>query len=479
MRTENAGLSRGLTSRHIRFIALGSAIGTGLFYGSSASIEAGGPAVLLAYLIGGAAVFLVLRSLGEMAVASPCAGSFGEYANRHLGPLAGFVTGWTYAFEMVIVAVADVTAIGVYMGFWFPEVPRWIWVLAAVLVVGALNLVSVKVFGELEFWLSLVKIVAIVAMIVVGIVVIAFGLGSGHVHVGIDNLWANGGFFAGGIDGLVISFAIVMFAFGGTEIIGVTAGEAESPEKTIPGAVNSIPLRIILFYVLTLAVIMSITPWQQISDSGSPFVQIFAGVGLKSAAAVLNVVVLTAALSAINSDIFAAGRTMYGLAERGHGPSVMRRTTPNGVPWVTTLVMIGALLLGVVMNAVVPGEIFLIISSIATFATVFVWVMILLTHIRARRAMSAEESAALKFPAPFWPYAQIVALVFMAAVLVLLGVHESTRVALQVGVVWLALLTVVYLLTVRRRRDRTPAGAAPSDAPAATTAAEEPAGISG
>ncbi|MFC9753848.1 amino acid permease [Streptomyces sp. NPDC056921] len=480
MRTENAGLSRGLNSRHIRFIALGSAIGTGLFYGSSASIQAGGPAVLLAYLIGGAAVFLVLRSLGEMAVASPCAGSFGEYANRHLGPLAGFLTGWTYAFEMVIVAVADVTAIGVYMGFWFPEVPRWIWVLAAVLIVGALNLVSVKVFGELEFWLSLVKIVAIVAMIVVGIAVIAFGLGSGHAHVGLSNLWSNGGFFAGGIDGFVISFAIVMFAFGGTEIIGVTAGEAQSPEKTIPGAVNSIPLRIILFYVLTLAVIMSITPWQQISDSGSPFVQIFAGVGLKSAAVVLNVVVLTAALSAINSDIFAAGRTMYGLAERGHGPAAMRRTTPNGVPWVTTLVMIGALLFGVVMNAVVPGEIFLIIASIATFATVFVWVMIMLTHIKARSTMSPEESAALKFPAPFWPYGQIITLVFMAAVLVLLGVDESTRVALVVGVAWLALLTVVYLLAVRRGRHGPAVGAAPADTPAATTAAtEKPAGVSG
>ncbi|MFJ8949708.1 amino acid permease [Streptomyces sp. NPDC102381] len=477
MRTEKAGLSRGLNSRHIRFIALGSAIGTGLFYGSSESIQAGGPAVLLAYLIGGAAVFLVLRSLGEMAVASPTAGSFGEYANRHLGPLAGFLTGWTYAFEMVIVAVADVTAIGVYMGFWFPDVPRWIWVLAAVVIVGALNLVSVKVFGELEFWLSLVKIVAIVAMILVGIAVIAFGLGTGHVHVGLDNLWSHGGFFAGGIDGFVVSFAIVMFAFGGTEIIGVTAGEAQSPEKTIPGAVNSIPLRIILFYVLTLAVIMSITPWQQIDDSGSPFVQIFAGVGLKSAAAVLNVVVLTAALSAINSDIFAAGRTMYGLAERGHGPAAMRRTTGNGVPWVTTLVMIGALLFGVVMNAVVPGEIFLIISSIATFATVFVWVMIMLTHMKARSSMSAEESAALKFPAPFWPYGQIITLLFMVAVLVLLGFHESTRVALEVGAVWLALLTVVYGLWVRHRT-----GTDPQSVPAgaeAGAASQERAEVSG
>ncbi|MFJ8542486.1 amino acid permease [Streptomyces sp. NPDC093586] len=452
MRTDTAGLSRGLRSRHIRFIALGSAIGTGLFYGSSESIRAGGPAVLLAYLIGGAAVFLVLRSLGEMAVASPSAGSFGEYATRHLGPLAGFTTGWTYAFEMVIVCVADITAVGVYMGFWFPGVPRWIWVLAAVLLIGALNLVSVKVFGELEFWLSLVKIVAIVAMILVGIAVIAFGLGDGGGHVGLSNLWSHGGFFAGGADGFVMSFAVVMFAFGGTEIIGVTAGEAQSPEKTIPSAVNSIPLRIILFYVLTLAVIMSITPWQDIDASGSPFVEIFTGVGLKSAAAVLNLVVLTAALSAINSDIFAAGRTMFGLAERRQGPAVMLKVTRNGVPWVTTLVMIGALLLGVLMNVLMPGEIFLIISSIATFATVWVWLMILLTHVKARRAMSAEERASLKFPVPFWPYGQIAAIVFMAAVMVLLAFDGSTRIALVVGAVWLALLGGVHALWIRPRQ---------------------------
>ncbi|MBD0422623.1 amino acid permease [Streptomyces sp. TRM S81-3] len=452
MRTDTAGLSRGLRSRHIRFIALGSAIGTGLFYGSSESIKAAGPGVLLAYLIGGAAVFLVLRSLGEMAVASPSAGSFGEYATRHLGPLAGFTTAWTYAFEMVIVCVADVTAVGVYMGFWFPDVPRWIWVLAAVLLVGALNLVSVKVFGELEFWLSLVKIVAIVAMILVGIAVIAFGLGSGDGHAGLSNLWSNGGFFAGGADGFVLSFAVVMFAFGGTEIIGVTAGEAQSPEKTIPSAVNSIPLRIILFYVLTLAVIMSIRPWQNIDSSGSPFVEIFAGVGLKSAAAVLNLVVLTAALSAINSDIFAAGRTMFGLAQRRQGPAVMLRLTRNGVPWVTTLVMIGALLTGVLMNVLMPGRIFLVISSIATFATVWVWLMILLTHVKARRSMSAEEAASLKFPAPLWPYGQIAAIAFMAGVMVLLGFHENTRVALVVGAVWLALLAGVHALWVGPRR---------------------------
>ncbi|MFG2226834.1 amino acid permease [Streptomyces sp. NPDC048644] len=465
MTTDTATLRRGLRSRHIRFIALGSAIGTGLFYGSSEAIQAGGPAVLLAYLIGGAAVFLVLRSLGEMAVHHPCAGSFGEYATKHLGSLAGFTTGWTYAFEMVIVCIADITALGVYMGFWFPDVPRWIWLLAAIAVIGAINLLHVKVFGELEFWLSLVKIVAIIAMIIAGIAILVLGIKGGGAHVGISNLWNNGGFFAHGAHGFIISFAVVMFAFGGTEIIGVTAGEAENPEKTIPGAVNSIPLRIVLFYVLTLAVIMSLEPWQHVGSDGSPFVQIFVGLGIKSAAAVLNIVVVVAALSAINSDIFAAGRIMYGMAERRQAPSMMRRLSRNGVPTMTVAIMIGALLLGVLLNYLIPDRIFLIISSIATFATVWVWLMILLTQIKARRAMPAEESAALAYPAPFWPYGQIIAVAFMVGITALLAFSASTRIALIVGAVWLALLAVVHLIWIRPRNATAPdpTGKSPAD----------------
>ncbi|MFF9126388.1 amino acid permease [Streptomyces sp. NPDC014889] len=471
MTTDTATLSRGLKSRHIRFIALGSAIGTGLFYGSSESIKAAGPAVLLAYLIGGAAVFLVLRSLGEMAVSDPCAGSFGEYATKYLGPLAGFATGWTYAFELVIVCLADVTAFGVYMGFWFPDVPRWIWVLAVVVVVGAMNLFSVKVFGELEFWLALVKIVAIIAMIIAGLAILVLGLYSGGAHVGVSNLWSNGGFFPHGAQGFILSFAVVMFAFGGTEIIGVTAGEAQDPEKAIPSAVDTIPLRIVLFYVLTLAVIMSLNPWQHVDAAGSPFVQIFVGLGVKSAATVLNVVVIIAALSAINSDIFAAGRIMYGMAERGQAPGVMRRLSRGGVPWMTVVIMMGALLLGVLLNYLMPENVFLVIASIATFATVWVWLMILLAQVAARRRMSPQETAALKYPAPFWPYGQIVTIAFMAGVLVLLAFSGSTRIALVVGAVWLAFLSGVYYLRGRPRTPRPGLGEDPGQAPAHTVPA--------
>lgn len=321
--THDTGLRRGLNARHIRFMALGSAIGTGLFYGSASAIQMAGPAVLLAYLVAGAAVYMVMRALGEMAVHEPVSGSFGHYASSYLGPLAGFVTGWTYAFEMIIVCLADVTAFGIYMGFWFPDVPRWIWVLSIVLFIGGLNLCHVKVFGELEFWLSLVKVGAIVAMILAGLGIMFFGFslgGAATSATGVHNLWQHGGFLPNGWAGLVASLSVVVFAFGGIEIIGITAGEAQDPQRVIPRAINAVPLRILLFYVLTLFVLMAIFPWQQIGSNGSPFVQIFDGLGIESAAAILNVVVITAAISAINSDIFGAGRMLYGMARQGQAP---------------------------------------------------------------------------------------------------------------------------------------------------------------
>ncbi|MBD9601867.1 amino acid permease [Pseudomonas sp. PDM10] len=451
MQQPEKGLKRGLSARHIRFMALGSAIGTGLFYGSASAIQMAGPAVLLAYLIGGAAVFMVMRALGEMAVHNPVAGSFGHYASTYLGPMAGFILGWTYAFEMVIVGMADVTAFGIYMGFWFPEVARWIWVLGIVSVVGGLNLCNVKVFGEMEFWLSLLKVAAIVAMILGGFGIMLFGISTapGAQATDISNLWSHGGFMPNGVGGLIASFAVVMFAFGGIEIIGVTAGEAKDPQRVLPRAINAVPLRILLFYVLTMFVLMSIFPWQQIGSQGSPFVQIFDNLGISSAATILNIVVISAAVSAINSDIFGAGRMMYGLAQQGHAPKGFARLSRNGVPWMTVVVMSVALLLGVLLNYLIPENVFLLIASIATFATVWVWLMILFTQVAMRRSMSAEQVAQLKFPVPFWPYAPMAAIAFMLFIFGVLGYFPDTQAALIVGVVWIVLLVLAYLTWVK------------------------------
>ncbi|AIS15443.1 Histidine transport protein (permease) [Pseudomonas chlororaphis subsp. aurantiaca] len=451
MQQQAQGLKRGLSARHIRFMALGSAIGTGLFYGSASAIQMAGPAVLLAYLIGGAAVFMVMRALGEMAVRNPVSGSFGHYASTYLGPMAGFLLGWTYAFEMVIVGLADVTAFGIYMGFWYPDVPRWIWVLGIVSLIGGLNLCNVKVFGEMEFWLSLLKVGAIVAMILGGFGIMLFGIGSSSASAvtGISNLWEHGGFMPNGVGGLIASFAVVMFAFGGIEIIGVTAGEAKDPDRVLPRAINAVPLRILLFYVLTLFVLMAIFPWQQIGSQGSPFVQIFANLGIGSAATILNIVVISAAVSAINSDIFGAGRMMYGLAQQGHAPKGFAQLSRYGVPWMTVVVMSIALLLGVLLNYLIPENVFLLIASIATFATVWVWLMILFTQVAMRRSMTAEQVAQLKFPVPFWPYAPMAAIAFMLFIFGVLGYFPDTQAALIVGVVWIALLVLAYLIWVK------------------------------
>ena len=451
MHQPEKGLKRGLNARHIRFMALGSAIGTGLFYGSASAIQMAGPAVLLAYLIGGAAVFMVMRALGEMAVHNPVAGSFGQYASTYLGPMAGFILGWTYAFEMIIVCLADVTAFGIYMGFWFPEVARWVWVLGIVLLIGGLNLCNVKVFGEMEFWLSLLKVGAIVAMILGGFGIMLFGIHSaGETQAsGLSNLWAHGGFMPNGIGGLIASFAVVMFAFGGIEIIGITAGEAKDPQRVIPKAINAVPLRILLFYVLTLFVLMAIYPWPQIGSQGSPFVQIFSNLGIGSAATILNIVVISAAVSAINSDIFGAGRMMYGLAQQGQAPKGFAQLSKQGVPWMTVVVMGAALLGGVVLNYLIPENVFLLIASIATFATVWVWLMILFTQVAMRRSMTKAQVAELKFPVPFWPYAPAAAIVFMLFVFGVLGYFPDTQAALMVGAVWIVLLIIAYWLWVK------------------------------
>lgn len=440
-----SGLARGLSIRHIQFIALGSAIGTGLFYGSASAISAAGPIVLLAYVVAGAAVFMVMRALGEMAVREPIPGSFGAYATRYLGRFAGYVTGWTFVFEMVVVAIADVTAFAVYMGFWFPEVPRWIWVAAVICFIGAINTRHVKVFGELEFWLSIIKVGAILAMIVGGVVILVFGfsLADGH-QPSVSNLWTNQGVAPHGVAGLLASLTVVVFAFGGIETVGITAGEATEPGRAIPRAINTVPARILIFYIATLAIVMSLVPWDSITGEASPFVQIFTTLGVPAAAGILNVVVITAALSAINADTFGAGRMLYGLAAEGQAPEAFARVSARGVPWAAVAVMCLALAVGAVLNAVIPEGVFLVIASLATFATVWVWLMILASHIAMKRKLARESLPPSDFPVPMWPVGSWAAVAFIALVIVLLGWHAETRVALIVGVAWLGILAVTY-----------------------------------
>ncbi|GAB3942943.1 amino acid permease [Corynebacterium tapiri] len=449
-RTQTAPAAPGLKHRHLHFIALGSAIGTGLFYGSAEAIQAAGPSVLLVYLLGGAVVYFMLRALGEMAVRNPITGSFAEYARAHLGGWAGYITGWMFAFEMIIVCLADLTAVGIYMKFWFPDVSQWIWVAATLLIVGAANLASVKVFGELEFGFTIIKVGAVVAMIIGGAAVLAFGLSGAH-ETGPHNLVAHGGFFPNGIGGMISAFILVLFAFGGTEIIGVAGVEAENPEKSVPRAINTVPFRILLFYVLAILIILMINPWNTITGEESPFVQIFDALGVTWAAALLNVVVITAALSAINADLFGAGRVLTGLARENLAPAIMAKTR-RGVPVMTTVILLAVLVIGVVLNAFLPEKVFTIVASLATFATVYVWLMILLAHLASRRGMTKADVAKLEYRVPFWPFGQYFAVGFILATFLIMAWIPDFRLALGVGIAFLAIMSILYFTIYRRSR---------------------------
>ena len=458
-----SSITRGLNARHIHFIALGSAIGTGLFYGSAGAIQAAGPSVLLVYLLGGVVVYFMLRALGEMAVALPVSGSFAEYTREYLGGWAGYITGWMYAFEMMIVCLADLTAIGAYMKFWFPQSDAWVWVAVTLLIVGAANLASSRWFGELEFGFTIVKVAAVVAMIAGGALILIFGLGNGAHNVGIDNLWNDGGFFPNGAGGMVSAFILVLFAFGGTEIIGVTAGDAEHPEKHIPQAVNTVPVRILLFYVLTIFVIVTINPWRTITGGESPFVQIFSSLGVNWAATLLNVVVITAALSAINSDLFGAGRVMTGMAKRGLAPRFMAKVS-RGVPVATVGTLIAVLIIGVSLNYFIPESLFSKIAALATFATIFVWLMILLAHVASRRGMSKQDVAKLAFPVPFWPYGQYFSIAFILFTFGIMAWEKEYWSALAAGAGFVVIMSVAYALFHRNN-----AAASEAETPSASS----------
>src|SRR5580693_5660201 len=320
MSQPGSDLSRNLRSRHIQLIAIGGTIGVGLFLGSARAIHNAGPGLLLAYGVGGLAIFFIMRALGELLTYRPVAGSFATYAAEFCGPFAGFVTGWSYWFMWILTAMAELTAIGIYVRYWLPDVPQWLPPLVALVVLYGANLLAVRVFGELEFWFALIKVVTIIALIAVGLFVIVFHTGELGATASFSNLWTHGGFLPFGIVGVLLTMQIVMFAYTGVELIGVTAGEAQDPQRALPKATNGVIFRILIFYLGALIVIMAVVPWDQLSPSVSPFVFVFAKLGVPGAASLITAVVITAAASSCNSGLFSTGRMLWSLAQRGQAP---------------------------------------------------------------------------------------------------------------------------------------------------------------
>lgn len=446
MQHQQDNLQRGLEERHINLMALGAAIGVGLFLGSASAIKMAGPAIMISYALGGVAIFLIMRALGEMAIHNPVAGSFSRYAQNYIGPLAGYLTGWNYWFLWIVTCMAEITAVGVYMGVWFPDVPHWIWALSALLMMGSLNFIAVKAYGEFEFWFALIKIVTIVLMIVSSVGMIAFGIGNGGIATGISNLWSHGGFMPHGVKGILMSMQMVMFAYLGVEMIGLTAGEAKNPKKTLARAVDSVFWRILIFYVGALFVVMAIYPWDQIGTAGSPFVMTFEKMGIPAAAGIINFVVLTAALSSCNSGIFSTGRMLYNLAQQGQALPVFGKVGNNGVPNMAVLISVAMLLGGVLLNYIAPKEVFTWLTAISTFGAVWTWAVILVSQLKFRRMLTPGQVAKLEHRMPFFPYGSYIALAFLLLVVGLMAYFPETRIALIIGPGWLLMLVALYYL---------------------------------
>ena len=443
---EGGELARKLTSRHIHMIAIGGAIGVGLFLGSGKAIAKAGPGLLLSYAIGGLAIFFVMRALGELLLHRPVAGSFATYAEDYVSPFAGFATGWSYWFVWVVTGMAEITAVGLYIHHWLPDVPQWVPALITLAVLYIVNVTAVRLFGELEFWFALIKVVTIVALILGGLAVIIFDIGDLGRGASFTNLWAHGGFLPFGLLGAVLALQMVMFAYQGVELIGVTAGEAENPDQVLPRATNGVIWRILIFYLGALAVIMSLLPWNQLDPNASPFVFLFDKLGLSAAADVINLVVITAAASSCNSGIFSNGRMLFTLARAGQAPRAFGRLNRSRIPATGITASAAVMLIGVALNYVVPEEAFIWITSIALVGSLWTWSIIMIAHAGYRRAVARGQAKAVGFRMPGAPVANWLVVAFMVMVAVFLGFDPSTRVALYVAPVWFGLLAVAYVM---------------------------------
>ncbi len=445
-------LQRNLHNRHIQLIAIGGAIGTGLFMGSGKTISLAGPSIIFVYMIIGFMLFFVMRAMGELLLSNLEYKSFSDFAADLLGPWAGYFTGWTYWFCWVVTGVADVVAISAYFQLWLPDFSVWMSALLCVAVFLSLNIATVRLFGEMEFWFAIIKIVAIVALIAVGVALAAmhFPSPTGGTAA-LSNIWQHGGMFPKGLSGFFAGFQIAVFAFVGIELVGTTAAEAHDPHKVLPRAINAIPIRVITFYVLALMAIMAVTPWDSIVPDRSPFVEMFLLTGLPAAASVVNFVVLTSAASSANSGIFSTSRMLYGLAEQGVAHRRFGLLSKRAVPTTGLLFSCFCLLAGVALIYLIPNVmmVFTLVTTVSAILFMFVWTIILCSYL-AYRKKHPERHQASRFKMPLGILMCWVCMAFFLFVLILLTLQPDTRQALLATPLWFVMLAIGW--TLRRRK---------------------------
>lgn len=448
------GLHRRLSQRQLTMMAIGGAIGVGLFLGSGVTIRLAGPAVILSYLLGAGIALIMSYALAEMAVVHPVAGAFGAYAEAYLNRWAGFSVRATYGAAQIIAIGAEVTAAGIYMSYWFPNIPQWIWVVLVSAALVALNAMQVNRLGEFEYWFAMIKVTAIIAFIVVGVFLI-FNRGS-HGATAWANLTQHGGFLPAGWKGVWFSLTITITSYMGVEVIAVTAGEAERPEVTIPRAMQNIVWRLILFYVLAIAVMVSMVPWDQSTTSsglsGSPFVNAFSAAHVPFAAAIMNFVVLTAALSSVNTNLYLSTRMLFSLGREGYGPAWLGSVSHNGVPHRALLASTAGIVAAILLAIFAPKNAFLILYGTAVAGMLFVWLVILNSHLRFRRAIAPERLSTLPMRLRAHPTFTLAGIVLLVAISLTTFFVDGLRWSVPAFGIFLGIISLIYF---RERENKT------------------------
>ncbi|HKE31264.1 MAG TPA: amino acid permease [Candidatus Angelobacter sp.] len=447
---ETEGLHRRLGQRQLTMMAIGGAIGVGLFLGSSVTIRLAGPAVIISYLLGAGIALIMSYVLAEMAVVHPVAGAFGVYAEKYLNPWAGFSVRATYGVAQIIAIGAEVTAAGIYISYWFPHVPQWIWLVVVSAALVALNSMQVNRLGEFEYWFAMIKVAAIVAFIITGLALI-FGIGSRQA-IGLANLTQHGGFFPGGWKGVWFSLTITVTSYMGVEIIAVTAGEARNPEATIPHAMRNIVYRLILFYVLAIAIMVAMVPWNQSSSSstlsGSPFVTAFAAAHIPYAAAIMNFVVLTAALSSVNTNLYLSTRMLFSLGRGGYAPAWMGRVSRNGVPHRALAASTAGIIAAILLALFAPQNAFLMLYGVAVAGMLFVWLVILNTHLRFRKTVPQDRLLSLPMRLRAHPIFTVIGILSLLAISATTFFVDGLQWSVPAFSVFLGIISLAY---VRRK----------------------------
>ncbi|WUH98827.1 amino acid permease [Spirillospora sp. NBC_00431] len=447
---------RGLGTRQIQMLAIGGTIGTGLFLGAGENIAKAGPSLILTYAIAGLALFFVMRALGELLTYRRTEGGFAGYAREFLGPFWGYATTWTYWIIWVTTGMAELTAAGTYIQKWWPGVEQWQTALVALLILFVVNLISVKLFGELEFWFAMIKVAAIVMMIMVGLGVLIFGFSDAGETAAVGNLWDHGGVFPEGYSATIMTLQMVMFAYLGVELVGVTASEAKDPERNIPRAINSLPLRFALFYLGSLLVILAVVPWTAFKGGASPFVLAFDKIGIPGGGDIVNFVVLTAALSSCNAGgLYSTSRMLRTAGVNGDGPKLLSRLNGRGVPVLTVVISALVMGVGVVVNAVVPEKAFEYITSVSTGGALAVWTVILVSHMIYRRKAKAGALERSSYRMPWAPFSSWAVLAFFVFVTVTIAWESDTRIALYVMAAWAALVVIGWPFVRRASQSAT------------------------